>query len=416
MDPRPPRFAFATLFAVVFIDLVGFGIVIPLVPFFAERLGARPELITLIIALHALCQALAMPFWGALSDRHGRRPVLLVSMLGHAGSYLLMGIADSLWLLALARVLSGVTAANLSTAYAYISDITTPDERAGAMGKISAAFGLGFAVGPAIGGLLAGGTTMEDANLTRPAVAAALFSFAAACAIFLFLPEPQRHAAHENGRRGFLADFGRVTRRPVITMMLVLALMVVTFMAVRESIFPLWANDRLGFNARDLGIALGYTGALISSIQFLGIGYLSDRFGELGLVKAAVVLFATAWIGLTLSRSMATCLLALTAQGCGTALFQTSMQSLMSKRAGTSERGLVLGVYQSSSALARFMGQAGAGTLYGQIGVNAPFLIGAAVMAPALWLAVAIGRRLDASPHPAEPQPALAPPPPEDAA
>ena len=403
MSPPPvPRFAFATLFGVVFIDLVGFGIVMPLVPFFVERLGARPELITLIIALHALFQAAAMPLWGAMSDRRGRRPVLLVSMIGHGGSYLMMGFADSLWMLALARIISGVTAANLSTAYAYIADITTPEDRAGAMGKISAAFGLGFAVGPAIGGLLAGGTTMADANLMRPAVAAALFSFAAAAAIYFFLPETRHQAAQAEARgehRSLPADLRRVTRRPVLTMMLVLALLVVTFMAVRESIFPLWAHYRLGFNAREIGIALGYTGALISGIQFLGMGHLSERFGELGLVKAAVALFAAAWIGLSLSRGLATCLLALTAQSFGVAFFQTSMQSLMSKRAGQNERGLVLGVYQSSSALARFMGQACAGTLYGQIGMNAPFLIGAAFMAPAMWLALRIGRRLDTPPR-----------------
>ncbi len=395
------RFAFPTLFAVVFIDLVGFGIVIPLVPFYAERLGAGPELITLIIALHALFQAVAMPLWGVLSDRLGRRPVLLVSMLGHAGSYLLMGFADSLWLLALARTLSGVTSANLATAYAYITDITAPDQRAAAMGKISAAFGLGFAVGPAIGGVLAGGTTMEDANLMRPAIAAALFSLASAAAIFAFLPET-RHAgasgAPPRERRGVLTDFGRVTRRPVITLMLSLALMVVTFMAVRESIFPLWAHYQLGFNARELGITLGYTGLLISAIQFTAMGPLAERFGELGLVKAAVVLFAGAWVGLALSGNMLACLAALTLQGFGTAFFQSCMQSLISKRAGADERGLVLGVYQSTSALARFIGQAIAGTLYGQIGMNAPFLIGAAFMVPAMWLALRIGRRIDTPP------------------
>lgn len=398
----PPRLAFATLFAVVFIDLVGFGIVIPLVPFFAERLGAGPELITLIIAVHALCQSLAMPLWGMISDRYGRRPVLLVSMLGHAGSYLLMGFADSLWLLALARVLSGVTAANLSTAYAYITDISTPDERASAMGKISSAFGLGFAVGPAIGGLLAGGTTMADANLMRPAIVAAVFSFAAAVAIWFFLPETHTEAARAQARRerrGLVADLRRVTARPVISMMLVLALIVVTFMAVRESIFPYWAYYRLDLNAREIGITLGYTGALITGIQFFGMGKLTARFGELGLVKAAVAMFVVAWVGLALSGSMAQCMLALTFQAIGTALFQTSMQTLISKRSGTAERGLVLGVYQSSSALARFMGQAGAGTLYGQLGMNAPFLIGAAAMAPAMWLARRIGQQMAAPPQ-----------------
>jgi MFS family permease len=399
---RVPRLAFPTLFAVVFIDLVGFGIVIPLVPFYAERLGAGPELITLIIALHALFQAAAMPLWGRISDRVGRRPVLLVSMLGHAGSYVLMGFADSLWLLALARVLSGVTAANLGTAYAYITDITPPAQRAAAMGKISAAFGLGFAIGPAIGGLLAGGSTMADANLVRPAIAAALFSIASAAAIFLFLPETRSQvelADAGRARRGMLTDVGALAGRPVITMMLGLALLVVTFMAVRESIFPLWAHYRLGFNARELGIVLGFTGGLISLIQFTAMGPLSARFGELGLIKAAVVLFALAWIGLALAGNMAACLAALTLQGFGTAFFQACMQSLVSKRAGPEERGLVLGVYQSSSALARFIGQAMAGTLYGQIGMNAPFLIGAAFMAPALWLTLRIGRRLQAQPQ-----------------
>jgi MFS family permease len=395
--PIAPRYAIATLFAVVFIDLVGFGIVIPLVPFFAERLGAEPALTTFIIALHALCQSVAMPVWGALSDRRGRRPVLLVSMIGHAGAYLLMGFADSLWLLALSRVLSGVTSANLAAAYAYIADITTPDERAAAMGKISAAFGLGFAVGPAIGGLLAGGDTMAEANLLRPAVAAALFSLAAAAAVWRFLPETQHASARAEARaagRGLTADLHRVMQRPVISMMLILALLVVTFMAMRESIFPLWAHYRLDFNARELGIALGWSGLVISGIQFLGMGRLNARFGELGLVTAAILLFAVAWIGLSLATTMPGCLAALTAQSFGTALFQTSMQTLMSKRAGASERGLVLGVYQSSSALARFIGQALAGTLYAGLGANAPFLLGAVAMVPAFWLALSIGRRM----------------------
>lgn len=393
-----PRFVFPTLFAVVFIDLVGFGIVIPLVPFFAERLGARPELITLIIALHPLCQSLAMPFWGAVSDRRGRRPVLLLSMLGHASAYVLMGFADSLWLLAVARVLSGITSANLSTAYAYIADITTPEERAGAMGKISAAFGLGFAIGPAIGGLLAGGETMADANLLRPALGAGAFSFAACVAIFLFLPEPLDRTAHKGQagaeRTSTLSDIHRVARRPVVTMMLLLALIVITFMAVRESIFPLWSHYQLGLNARELGLVLGYGGALISAIQFLAMGWLTERYGELRLVQTAVLMFGIAWAGLSITQSLPVLFAMVTAQSLGIALFQTSMQSLLSKRAGQSERGVVLGVYQSSSALARFFGQASAGTMFGQIGMNAPFLIGAAAMLPAMLLAVRIGQRL----------------------
>lgn len=409
-SPPIPRLALPTLFVVVFIDLVGFGILTPLIPFYVERLGARPELITLIIAVHPLAQSLAMPLWGALSDRVGRRPVLLASMLGHAAAYLLVGFADSLWLLALARLLSGATSANLSTAYAYTSDITTPEQRAGAMGRISAAFGLGFAVGPAIGGLLAGGATIADANLMRPAIGAALFSFAAFLAIAAFLPETRpggvpRPAGEAEGP-GLLANAGRVARRPVVTLMLCMAVIVLIFMSVRESIFPLWANHVHQLNARELGMMLGWTGALIFFVQFFGMGWLANRFGELNLVKTAIVCLGTAWLGFTVARNIPELLAAMTIGAFGTAFFQTSMQSLLSKRAGPTERGAVLGVYQSSSAMARFMGQAGAGTLYGQLGTQAPFLIGGICMVPALFLAGRIGRRLAMPPgSPAAPAP-----------
>ena len=399
---RKPRFAIPILFTVVFIDLVGFGILTPLIPFYVERLGATPELITLIIAAHPLSQSLAMPLWGSLSDRIGRRPVLLASMLGHAFAYLLLGFADSLWLLALARVLSGATSANLSTAYAYISDITTPEERAGALGKISAAFGLGFAVGPALGGVLAGGGSIAEANFLRPAIAAATFSFTAFIAIWLFLSEtrPQEVGSAAAGQRpGLLENVARVTRRPVILQMLLMGVTVLVFLSVRESIFPLWANRRLGLDARTLGFMLAWTGLLISIIQFFAIGWLSQRFGELNLVRSAMVCLMVGWIGFTLAQSAWDLLAAMTVASLGTAFFQTSMQSLLSKRAGHNERGAILGVYQSSSAMARFVGQASAGTIYSQVGANAPFVLGSIAMVPALAMATRIARRMAAEAH-----------------
>lgn len=396
-----PSLALPILFAVVFIDLVGFGILAPLIPFYVERLGARPELITLIIALHPLFQSLAMPLWGGLSDRIGRRPVLLVSMLGHAGSYLLLGLADSLWMLALARLLSGVTSANIGTAYTYISDITTVEERAGAMGKISAAFGLGFAIGPGLGGLLAGGTTMADANFLRPAVAASLFSLAAFFAILFFLPESLRKDAP--GRTAAAGDslwrdVARIARRPMVFRMIMLAVIVLVFMSVRESIFTLWANHQHGLSAQTLGALLAWTGLLMAGLQFFGLGRLTARFGEVRLIKTAIVCMFTGWLGLVLAVDIPTLLAAMTVASLGSAFFQACMQSLLSKRAGMEERGAVLGVYQSASAMSRFAGQAGAGTLYGQLGANAPFLLGSLAMLPAFGMAVHIGRHLRRNP------------------
>lgn len=396
------RLAIPILFAVVFIDMVGFGILVPLIPFYVARLGAGPELITLIIAVHPLSQSLAMPVWGTLSDRFGRRPILLASMLGHAVAYLVLGFAGSLWMLLLSRVLSGGTSANLSTAYACISDITDPEDRAASLGKISAAFGLGFAVGPALGGLLAGGGEMADANFLRPAIAASLFSIAAFFSILVFLPEtlPPEHrsGARAETRSGQLQNIGRIARRPIVTMMIGLCLIVIMCMAVRESIFPLWANYRLGLNARELGWLLAYAGGLICCIQLFGIGRFTARFGELNLVRTAVICLAASWACLIMAGGMATLLVAMTFGALGTAFFQTSMQSLLSKRAGTAERGVVLGVYQSSSSMARFLGQAGSGTMFGQLGQNAPFALGIIAMVPAFFLTLRIGANLSKTP------------------
>ncbi|MDX2221244.1 MAG: MFS transporter, partial [Rhodospirillaceae bacterium] len=145
------------IFLIVFVGMLGTSLLAPLIPFYALRLGVSPAFITLIMASYALCQFLAAPLWGRLSDRYGRKPVLIGTVAGSALGFLLLGVADSVWLLVLSRVVGGISAGNLAAAYAYVSDITTPENRAAGLGKVGAAFGLGFVLGPGIGGLLAGG-------------------------------------------------------------------------------------------------------------------------------------------------------------------------------------------------------------------------------------------------------------------
>jgi MFS family permease len=385
-----------TLWLVVFVDLIGFGILAPLVPFYAMRTGLTPAMITLVIAVYSLCQFAAMPLWGHISDTRGRRPVLLVSMFGHAVSYAMLGFADTWQLLLLARVLGGVTSANLVTAYAYITDVTPAPERAKAMGRISAAFGLGFVVGPALGGLLAGGTSVDDANLLRPALAAGGLSLLSFIGILLFLPESHHPGAMsaDQPRRSLIKGFANVLQRPVLAGLVAICIMVITFVAAREAIFAIWAHDEIGLSPRQIGLLLGVSGGTISLFQFFAMGPLAKRFGSLGLVQIALSLYVVAFGGLMLASSWAHVGMATVVAAVATALFQTNMQTLISTGAQPHERGMVMGVYQGSSSLARFGGQAVAGSMFAFIGPNAPFAAGAAMMVPAFFLLLWIGRKL----------------------
>src|SRR5215831_15358176 len=207
-----------TLFLIVFVDLVGFGLVIPLLPFYAVRFGASPQEVTLLLAVYSLMQLFAAPLWGRLSDRVGRRPVLMISMAASVLAYLWIGAATAAWMLFAARALAGACAGNIAAAQAYIADITKPEDRAKGMGVIGAAFGLGFIIGPAFGGLLAGNNPAA-ADIETPAWVAAGLSFVALCGVVVVLPESlpaDRQRVHGTSRARLSALLD-VLRRPVLS-------------------------------------------------------------------------------------------------------------------------------------------------------------------------------------------------------
>ncbi len=399
---EPPKLAdsdarrrVAVLLLIVFVDLLGFGILIPLIPFYAVRLGLTAEWVTVVIALHSLMQFVGAPILGRLSDRHGRRPVLAISMAGHVLSYLLLTVSDSLPLLVASRLLSGITSANLAAAYAYISDVTPPAKRAAGLARLSAAFALGFALGPAIGGLLAGDASPLTADLVKPALAAGGMSALALMGILLFLPESHHpRAPTPDAPRPAAPGRLELLRDVALALMVTLSLTVLMFAAMRESLLSLWLHDRLAFDAHTIGLVFTVNGLTIALVQFTTTGRLAQRFGEMSTLRGGIAAYGLSWAGLVLAPSLGWVLGAIALGALGTALFGTSLQTLVSLRASPQTRGAVMGLYQSSSSLARFIGAAFSGTVYGQLGQNVPFALGAAAMVPAMALTLAIAARL----------------------
>lgn len=386
-----------TLFLIVFVDLVGFGLVIPLLPFYAVRFAASPQQVTFLLAIYSLMQLFTAPLWGRLSDRVGRRPVLVVSMAASALAYLSIGSATALWVLFAARALAGVCAGNIAAAQAYIADITKPEERARGMGLIGAAFGLGFIIGPALGGLLAGNDPAA-ADVETPAWVAAGLSFLALCGVILLLPE-----SLPADRRGRAPPHSRVTAilsilgRPVLFRLILIFFLVILAFAGMESTFALWAMAQFGWGPGQVGYVFAYVGLLSAILQGGLIGPLTRRFGEERLLLCGLTLIGIGLLVLPLTHTVLVLGFALSALATGMGLTQPSLNSLISRRAAREEQGEVLGVSQSVGSLSRVLGPAAAGFVFAETGRNSAFFWGAALIAVALMATLKLVRGLGAA-------------------
>ncbi len=381
--------ALLTLFLIVFIDLLGFGIIIPLFPFVAERMGADPWLITFGGAgVYALAQVIATPFWGRLSDAIGRKPVLVVSMLGAIVGYVWLAFAESLAMLIAARALSGLMSGNISAAFAYVADVTDPANRAKGLGLIGAAFGLGFMFGPMIGGLL-GGDDPATASFLLPAlVSAALSATAFLGATFLLkesLPPEGRKPWGESGR-GLRSPLAAVSHSPVLLGLVGAVFLVSIGGTILQSIFPIWGHDVLGLSPRDVGLAFFAMGLVGVTVQGAVVGRLATQFGEKRVLYGSALLHAIGYVTMGLASDHVMLALGAAFFAAGHASFNTTASSLVSLEAGSREKGAALGAMQSASAAGRIVGPASSGAIYTGLGTHAPFLVGAVLLLPAVLL------------------------------
>lgn len=368
------------VYLAVVLDLVGFGIVIPLLTFYAEEYGAGPVEVTLLMAVYSFAQFLMAPVWGSLSDRFGRRPIMLFS-IGMA-TVCLAGFAwaESLLMLFLFRTLHGAATANISTAQACVADVTTPANRAMGMGMIGAAFGFGFTIGPFIGG------EMSVYGLAAPIwLAAGLSLFNWVIALF-WLKETQKPTTERHVRSIHPRAFIQVAKHPLVGSCIVLTFVMTIAFAIMESSFTLFAEHVHSLDARVVGRMFGVAGITMIIVQGGLIGRLVKRFGEAPLVPAGVSILALGLFMLPHADPPWAMVAVFMMIAVGQGLASPSLNSLISQGASESEQGFVLGTNQSMSALARTIGPTAAGWIY--LGGPAwPFYVSAGLLAASILLA-----------------------------
>jgi DHA1 family tetracycline resistance protein-like MFS transporter len=390
------------LFLIVLIDLIGFGLVIPLLPFYATRFSASPQEVTVLLATFSAMQTLTAPIWGRLSDRVGRRPVLMVSMAAASLAYLWLGFASSLWMLFAARALAGACAGNISAANAYIADVTTPENRARGMGMIGAAFGLGFIIGPALGGVVAG-NNLATADLRSPGLIACGLSIVAFLGVLFVLKESLPRGLPPRPRKGRIAALRDALARKTLARLLLIFFLAILAFGGMEATFALWAMAQFGWGPAQIGYICAYVGVLSALMQGGLIGRLTARFGEEKLLIAGLSLIALGLVTITLAHGLPVLILAVSCLALGMGAMQPSLNSLISRRAGAGEQGEVMGVAQSVASLSRVLGPLLAGALFAGLGRDAPFLAGMALVVVAAVLGLGIPPAEPAvEPRPAE--------------
>lgn len=377
--PQPSSLSLFSIFLTVFLDLLGFGIILPIMPFYATSLGASPVTIGLLAGCFSAMQFLFAPVWGRWSDRIGRRPILLMGIVGTMLSMTAFAFATSLTQLFAARLLAGICGANIPVAQAYISDITTEENRTKGMGLFGAAFGLGFVLGPAAGGLL------SQWHRSLPGLFAAALAAINFVSAYFSLKEPPKARREPRLKQPWYRAMAQFwgphgLKHPQVGAWLALFFVVTLAFSQVEGTFALFTQRRLGFDARQVSYVFIYIGLMAAVVQGGLIGRLSKRFSEQTLITAGLALMG---LGLALyffvhGLWMLWVVVSFTSLGLG--LNNPSLSSQISKKCAADERGEVMGIQQSLGSLGRMLGPVIGGFLFAHLGESAPYVLGALLL------------------------------------
>jgi DHA1 family tetracycline resistance protein-like MFS transporter len=368
------------IFLTIFVNLVGFGIIIPLLPFYAETFGASPLVIGLLFAVFSLCQLVAAPALGDLSDRYGRRPILVFSLAGTVVSFVMLALAHSVAMLFAARIVDGLSGGNISTARAYVADITEPKDRARAYGIIGAAFGLGFILGPALSGVLAG------ISYAAPIWAAAAITLVATAMAWLWLPETVHRARAGSGNPfGYLPE---LMRRPAIRRVLTIDFLYWMSFATFQTTFSLFVARRFGFGVSKTGYFFAAFGLLGAVIQGGFIRPIVKRVGDKPTFLMGLCFGAFGLVAAALSHSVTMFALALVPLAFGNGFGHPTMSSLVSLVARGDEQGRVQGAASAVESLGRTIGPIWGNASLQQYGESTPYISAAALLLLTLLISV----------------------------
>lgn len=368
----------------ILIDFTGFGLVLPLLPFWAQRLGANPVGIGLILTIYALAQFTFTPVLGTLSDRYGRKPIIFWSLVIEAVSLALSALAWNLPMLLIARFIGGLGASNIGSAQAVVSDVTSRSERAKGMGLIGAAIGLGFVIGPALGGVLA------TLGATVPFWVATVVALGNASLVMLLLPETRKTTTPvgSHGPGILFVGWRYALRYPAVTRLILVNLLFIIAFTAMEAIFPLFTQHTFGWMATQNGYIFTYVGMIVVFMQGGLVGQLVKRWGEQAILIVGLVMLAGGLILLAFSTQLGWLLLALGILSAGDGAVTPTLSTLLSFVSPSAAQGETLGLAQGVGGLGRIIGPLAAGSIYAFAGPRAPFIAGGMLVVAATLLAL----------------------------
>ncbi|WP_303827754.1 MFS transporter [Asticcacaulis taihuensis] len=383
----------AAMFAVVFVNLVGFGIVVPLMPFFAQSLQAQAWQVTLMFTTYSLGQFFAEPYFGRLSDRIGRKPILIVTTALSVLFYVLLAFSPNIWIAILIRFFSGLSSGNISTIQGYVSDVSPPEKRSGRMSLIGGAFSLGFIIGPFIGGILSHETAAGGNQFRLPLMGAALLSALACLGVMLFIRESrERRTKIEAAQPHILKTAQEALQSPVLVRLILSTLCYMMAFAGLESTFGLWAEARFHWGPKEIGAIFLPLGIAAALMQMVFMRPLTRRYGESKVLAAGLFVFGLSFVlqGMNHIGWLITPIIMLGALG--QAVIFSSICAIISLSTAPDKQGAMLGLNMSTGAIARITGPMIAGYVFSLFGPDASVWMGAVTTLPAALLALQLGK------------------------